>query len=157
MTDAEKCAFMDKALKLAREAFNDGEVPIGAVVVQNGKVIANGRNRREIGKNALLHAEIEAIDNACRLLGGWRLPRCEMFVTLEPCPMCAWAAILSGVSKIVFGAYDMNAGALGSFFNLSVHPSAKNTEIYGGICEKECAVLLKEFFRGVRKNENKTF
>ena len=88
-----KNAFMEKALELARQSANEGEVPVGAVIVKDNKIIACGRNRRELGKNALYHAEIEAIDNACKALGGWRLWQCEMYVTLEPCPMCADAAI----------------------------------------------------------------
>lgn len=155
MTDAEKCAFMDKALKLAREAFNDGEVPIGAVIVQDGKVIANGRNRREIGKNALLHAEIEAIDNACRLLGGWRLPRCEMFVTLEPCPMCAGAIINARIEKVYFGAYDKKAGSVGSLVNLFDLPYNHKPSFEGGVEEKKCAEILSDFFAQLRLKKKK--
>ena len=151
MTDAEKCAFMDKALKLAREAFNDGEVPIGAVVVQDGKVIANGRNRREIGKNARLHAEIEAIDNACRLLGGWRLPRCEMFVTLEPCPMCSGAIINSRLRRVVYGAKDPKAGCCGSLTDLFALPFNHHPVMEQGLMEEESQALLQEFFSSLRQ------
>ena len=149
--------YMLAALEEAKKAYREDETPVGAVVVKNGEIISSAHNAAEFCQNPLKHAETAALEAAMEKLGEKKLSGCELYVTMEPCPMCAWAAILSGVSKIVFGAYDMNAGALGSFFNLSVHPSAKNTEIYGGICEKECAILLKEFFRGVRKNENKTF
>jgi len=97
---------MREALRLAKTASDMGEVPVGAVIVRNGEIIATGINRREICKNALCHAEIEAINNACEKLGGWRLPGCEMYVTLEPCPMCAGAIINSRIEKVYFGAYD---------------------------------------------------
>ena len=106
--------FMSAAIELARQSALEGEVPVGAVIVRNGEIVATGRNRRETGKNALSHAEIQAIDRACRALGGWRLFECEMFVTLEPCPMCAGAVINSRIKRVVFGAYDKKAG---SFLN----------------------------------------
>lgn len=153
MTEAEKCAFMDEALKFAREAFDDGEVPIGAVVVRDGKVIAAGRNRRENGKNALYHAEIEAIDNACKTLGGWRLPRCDLFVTLEPCPMCAGAIINSRIEHVYFGAYDKKAGSVGSLVNLFELPYNHKPVFEGGIENEKCAAILSEFFARLRQNK----
>ena len=98
--------FMREALRLAREAAEEGEVPVGAVIVRDGEIVARGKNRRETGRNALCHAELEAIGGACRALGGWRLWQCELFVTLEPCPMCAGAAINARLRRVVFGAHD---------------------------------------------------
>ncbi len=149
--------YMLSALDEAKKAYLEGETPVGAVVVKDGEIISAAHNTVEAEKKSLAHAEISALEAAMVKLGKRKLGGCALYVTMEPCPMCAGAAILSGVSKIVFGAYDMNFGALGSFFNLSAHPASKNIEIYGGICEKECTDLLKEFFRGVRKNENKAF
>lgn len=156
MNDAEKSAFMEEALKFAREAFDDGEVPIGAVVVRDGKVIAGGRNRRENGKNALYHAELEAIDNACKALGGWRLPRCDLFVTLEPCPMCAGAIINSRIENVYFGAYDKKAGAVGSLVNLFDLPYNHKPSFEGGVEEEKCAAILSEFFALLRVKKKNT-
>lgn len=156
MNDAEKSAFMEEALKFAREAFDDGEVPIGAVVVRDGKVIAGGRNRRENGKNALYHAELEAIDNACKALGGWRLPRCDLFVTLEPCPMCAGAIINSRIENVYFGAYDKKAGSVGSLVNLFDLPYNHKPSFEGGVEEEKCAAILSEFFALLRVKKKNT-
>ncbi len=145
--------FMLKAISLAREAAAEGEVPVGCVIVRDGEIIATGRNRREKGKNALYHAEIEAIDNACRILGGWRLPRCEMYVTLEPCPMCAGAIINSRIEKVYFGAYDKKAGSVRSLIRLFDIPYNHRPEVAGGIMEEECARLLSEFFSELRKKK----
>lgn len=142
--------FMEKAITLANEAASEGEVPVGAVIVRDGEVIATGRNRREKGRNALYHAELEAIDNACKALGGWRLPRCELYVTLEPCPMCAGAIINSRIEKIYFGAYDKKAGSVRSLINLFELPYNHSPEVEGGIMEEECAALLSDFFRSLR-------
>lgn len=141
---------MFRALELAREAAAEGEVPVGAVVVKDGEVIACGRNRRETGKNALCHAELEAIGNACRALGGWRLWQCELFVTLEPCPMCAGAAINARIPRVVFGARDPKAGSCGSVVDLFSLPYNHHPEVTGGVLETECAALLKDFFRSLR-------
>lgn len=141
---------MTEALKMAREAFDDGEVPVGAVIVQNGKIIASGRNRREKAKNALLHAEIDAINNACNALGGWRLWNCEIYVTLEPCPMCAGAIINAHIPKVYFGAYDFKNGSCGTITNLFEMPYNFKPEYQGGIMEQECAGILKEFFKKLR-------
>ncbi len=143
--------FMKEAISLAREAAEEGEVPVGCVIVRDGKIIATGRNRREKGKNALYHAELEAIDNACKALGGWRLPRCEMYVTLEPCPMCAGAIINSRIEKLYFGAYDKKAGSVRSLINLFDLPYNHRPETEGGIMEEECAALLSDFFRTLRQ------
>ena len=138
---------MQAALGMAQEAFDDGEVPVGAVVVQNGKMVAAGRNRREKAKNAVLHAEIDAIQRACENLGGWRLWNCELYVTLEPCPMCAGAIMAARISRLVYGATDARAGAVESIFNIPGHPSlAPSPEITAGVMEDECKDLLQKFF-----------
>ena len=144
---------MKLALCEARKAAKRGEIPVGAVIVKNGEVIAVGSNRREEKKSAISHAEIEAITEANRRLGDWRLDGCEMYVTLEPCPMCTGAIINSRISTVVFGAYDFSSGSMDSVINLCDYPYEKTPEIYGGICEDECAALLKEFFLEVRKND----
>jgi len=143
-------AFMREALKLAREAAADGEVPVGAVVVKDNTVIAVGRNRRETAKNALCHAELEAIHNACVQLGGWRLWQCELYVTLEPCPMCAGAIINARIPRVIFGASDQKAGSCGSVVNLFELPFNHKPELVGGVLADECAALLTEFFRKLR-------
>lgn len=142
--------FMKKAVELARISASEGEVPVGAVVVKDNVIVGEGRNRRELGKNALYHAEAEAINNACKALGGWRLWQCEMYVTLEPCPMCAGAIINSRIKKVTFGAYDKKAGSFGSVVNFNDLPYNHKPEIVGGVCEEECSALLKEFFKKLR-------
>ncbi|TQI67492.1 tRNA adenosine(34) deaminase TadA [Clostridium sp. KNHs216] len=142
--------FMRLALALAREAAQEGEVPVGAVIVKDGEVISTGRNRRERGKNALCHAELEAIDRACRLLGGWRLWQCELFVTLEPCPMCAGAIINARIPRVVYGARDPKAGSCGSVVNLFELPYNHSPELLGGVLADECALLLTDFFQKLR-------
>ncbi len=143
-------AFMREALRLAREAAADGEVPVGAVVVKNNVVIAVGRNRRETAKNALCHAELEAIHNACAQLGGWRLWQCELYVTLEPCPMCAGAIINARIPRVIFGASDQKAGSCGSVVNLFELPYNHKPELVGGVLADECAALLTNFFQELR-------
>lgn len=142
--------FMREALVLAREAAALGEVPVGAVAVKDGVIVGRGRNRRETGKSALCHAELEAIDEACRALGGWRLWQCELFVTLEPCPMCAGAIINARIPRVVFGAKDKKAGSCGSVVNLFELPYNHKPELVSGVLEEECASLLTEFFRQLR-------
>ena len=141
--------FMTDAIKQAKKAAAIGEVPIGAVIVQNGKVIARGDNKRETKKNALLHAEIDAINKACKKLGGWRIPNSEIYVTLEPCPMCMGAIISARIEKLNFGAYDEKSGAAGSVCDLS---SALPHKVIskGGIMEKECREILTDFFKNLR-------
>ncbi len=146
----DKLDIMREAMRLAALSAQEGEVPVGAVIVRDGEIISTGRNRREKGKNALYHAEIEAIDAACRTLGGWRLPRCELYVTLEPCPMCAGAIINSRIEKVYFGAYDPKAGSVASVTELFALPYNHKPETEGGVLEEECAAQLSEFFKTLR-------
>ncbi len=143
--------YMKRAISRAKAAERYGEVPIGAVVVKDGKIIATGRNMREKSKNALTHAEIIAINRACRKLGAWRLLDCTLYVTMEPCPMCAGAIVNSRIKRVVFGCYDKKAGAYGSVFNLKDYPLNHKYEVIGGVMEKECADLLSNFFAELRK------
>ncbi len=145
--------FMKEALKEARQAGERGEVPVGAVLVKNGTVIARASNRREEKQNALSHAEIEAINIACEKLQTWRLDDCELYVTLEPCPMCAGAVINARIKTLVFGAYDRRAGSIDSVINLCDYPYNHKPEIYGGICEDDCLAVMKNFFKGLREKE----
>ena len=141
---------MRRALTLAEECGANGEVPVGAVIVKNGEIIAEGRNMREVGKNALYHAEIEAIDNACKALGSWRLSGCDLYVTLEPCPMCAGAAINARIKTVYFGAYDAKAGSFGSVEDFNRLNYNHKVEIIGGVMEKECEQILSDFFKNLR-------
>lgn len=147
--------FMQRAFELAKISASEGEVPVGAVIVKDDKIVGEGRNRRELGKNALYHAEIEAIDNACKNLGGWRLWQCEMYVTLEPCPMCAGAIINSRLKKVTFGAYDNKAGSFGSVVDFNELSYNHKPEIIKGVDEKECSELIKDFFSQLRKRKAK--
>ncbi|MCC8022303.1 MAG: tRNA adenosine(34) deaminase TadA [Clostridiales bacterium] len=142
--------FMRLALELAQESAQEMEVPVGAVVVCRGAVIGTGRNRRERRQDALAHAELEAVAAACRALGSWRLEGCTLYVTLEPCPMCAGAMINSRMERVVFGAFDPKAGACGSLVNLFAYPFNHKCELLGGVLEAECAGILREFFRNLR-------
>ena len=142
--------FMEEALKLAQEAFADGEVPVGCVIVRGDEIVGRGRNRREVGKSALAHAEIEAIGEACRNLGGWRLWECTLYVTLEPCPMCAGAIINARIPRVVYGASDKKCGATGSVCNLFSMGFNHHPKVEMGILETECAALLTEFFQKLR-------
>ena len=152
MTDRQA---MLLAIKNAKSAAADGEVPVGAVVLKNGKVIGEGRNRREKGRNAVWHAEIEAIENACQTIGSWRLRGCELFVTLEPCQMCAGAIMNARLDRLVFGAYDENVGFIISRNELfDVLPEVRPT-IVGGYMENECAEILESFFQNRRNDDNK--
>lgn len=143
--------YMTEALKLAKEAAAEGEIPVGAVVVRNGEIIATGRNRREKEKNALCHAEIEAINNACKALGGWRLWQCELYVTLEPCPMCAGAIINARIPHVYFGAKDDKNGACGSVANLFEQFTHK-PKLTTGILEEACSGVLQDFFIWLRED-----
>lgn len=145
--------FMDQAIALAKEAAQEGEVPVGAVVVLGDKIVGTGRNRREKNKNALAHAEIEAINEACRTLGGWRLWQCDMYVTLEPCPMCTGAIINSRIKRLIYGASDCKAGSCGSVVNLFELPYNHKPEIVSGVKKDECAGLLSEFFKALRNKK----
>ena len=146
----DKFDYMREAMRQAALSAQEGEVPVGAVIVRDGAIIATGRNRREYGKNALYHAELEAIDNACKTLGGWRLPRCEMYVTLEPCPMCAGAIINSRIEKVYFGAFGRKAGSVSSVTALFELPDNHEPATEGGVLEEECAAQLSAFFKKLR-------
>lgn len=151
MTDKD---FMNLAIEQAKLSASELEVPVGAVITRGGEIVSVGRNRRELGKNALAHAEIEAIDLACKKLGGWRLWECEMFVTLEPCPMCAGAIINSRLRRVVFGASDYKAGSCGSVVNLFDLPYNHKPELVSGFMAEECSALLSDFFANLRKIKN---
>lgn len=145
--------FMEEALRLARQAADEGEVPVGAVVALGDEIVGRGRNRREKDKNALAHAELEAIDEACKKLGGWRLWQCDMYVTLEPCPMCTGAIINSRIKRLVFGASDYKAGSCGSVVNLFDLPYNHKPETIPGFMQEECSQILTDFFRELRQKK----
>lgn len=150
--------FMIEAMNEARIALEIGEIPIGAVIVKDGEVIARGHNLRQTKRDATLHAEIVAIQQACKLLGDWRLDECELYVTLEPCTMCAGAIINARMRRVFFGAYDAEYGGAGGRIDLFAPCYfGSKTEVYGGIMEKECTDFLNDFFAGIRlrKKENK--
>ncbi len=146
--------FMKEALRLADEAALEGEVPVGAVITIDGRIVGRGRNRREKDKNALAHAELEAINEACRALGGWRLWQCDMYVTLEPCPMCTGAIINSRIKRLVYGASDYKAGSCGSVVNLFDLPYNHKPEVTAGFMQEECAQKLTDFFKNLRKSKS---
>ena len=143
---------MHEALSLAREAADEGEVPVGCIVTDGEHIVGRGRNRRETGKSALAHAELEAIAEACRTLGGWRLWRCTLYVTLEPCPMCAGTIINARIPRVVFGASDPKAGSCGSLTDLFALPYNHRPTVQPGVLEEECRGLLTDFFRHLREN-----
>lgn len=142
---------MRRALALAAEAAAAGETPVGAVLVCRGVLVAEGRNRREAGKNALYHAELEAIGRGCRALGGWRLWQCTLYVTLEPCPMCAGAILNARIPRVVYGAADPKAGSCGSVTDLFALPYNHRPRVESGLLAEESAALLKGFFRRLRE------
>ena len=142
--------YMAQALELAKEAFQEGEVPVGCVIVRNGEIVGRGRNRRETDKTALGHAEIEAIGDACKNLGGWRLWECTLYVTLEPCPMCAGAIINARIPRVVFGASDAKCGACGSVCDLFSMDFNHHPQVEKGIREEESGALLTDFFQKLR-------
>ncbi len=143
--------FMREAIKEAMLAAEIGEVPIGAVVVRNGEIIARAHNERETGKDATRHAEIIAIERACAALGGWRLIGCDLYVTLEPCPMCAGATVNARVVRVIYGASDLRAGAFGSIINLNDYPLNHKPEIVRGVLAEECLAPIQAFFKERRK------
>ena len=151
-TDIE---FMRRAIELAKSAAAIGEIPVGAIIIDNksGKVISEAYNLRELNKVSTAHAEILAIEEACRALGGWRLCGCTLYVTLEPCPMCAGAIVNSRIDRVVYGADDMLAGCCGSVINFNSYPFNHAFEITGGVCADECREVLKDFFENRRKKE----
>ena len=153
MMENKDIKFMQAALELAHKAADIGEIPVGALIVApNGDIIAKAYNLRETEKSATAHAEILAIEQACAYLGGWRLQGCTLYVTLEPCPMCAGALVNSRIDRVVFGAYDMQAGCCGSVVNFNAYPFNHAFEITGGVLEEECRKVLTDFFRTKRKD-----
>ena len=147
MTDFE---LMGLALEEAAKAAALGEVPVGAVVARHGEVVATAHNTRETEKNALHHAELLAIDAACKKLGGWRLWQCELFVTLEPCPMCAGAIVNARIPRVYYGARDEAMGACGGVLNLFMERFPFRPALVGGILKDECRAVLADFFRTLR-------
>ena len=144
--------FMLEALAQAKKAENAGEMPVGCVIVKDGRIIARGHNEREISHDPTAHAEIVAIRRAAEALGSWRLNGCALYVTLEPCPMCAGAIVQSRVEKLVFGAYDDAAGCAGSVYRITEDPAFNHfCKAEGGIMECECKAMIDEFFAGKRE------
>ncbi len=143
--------FMSLALRLAEMAYERGEVPVGAIVVKDGKIMGSGFNERETGRCATLHAELTAIENACRALNSWRLSDCDLYVTLEPCPMCAGAIINARVRRVYIGALDAKAGAVRSVASLFEMPFNHRPLVTCGLLEQQCGQILSDFFAGLRK------
>ena len=141
---------MREALLLAQEAAAEGEVPVGCVITLDDRIVGRGRNRRETNRTALAHAEIEAIAEACRTLGGWRLWQCTLYVTLEPCPMCAGATVNARVDRIVFGTEDEAMGACGTAVSVTSLKNAFKPELYRGLLCEECTAILRRFFKARR-------
>lgn len=150
----EANAFMCLALEEGRLAGQAGDVPVGCVIVQNGKVIARGRNRREVNQDPLAHAELEAIAQASKVLGRWRLEDCQLYVTLEPCPMCTGGIINSRINSVYYGAPEGLTGCCGSVLNLFEEGFGHRPRVYGGVLGEECGILMKEFFQNLRNSEN---
>ena len=142
--------YMEQALALAREAAAAGEVPVGCVITLGDRIVGRGRNRREEGKSALAHAEIEAIAQACETLGGWRLWQCTLYVTLEPCPMCAGAIINARIPRVVYGASDRKFGACRSVCSLFDQAFNHHPKVEAGVLAEESAALMQEFFQNLR-------
>ncbi len=155
MTDTDE-RWMRCAIARAKAAAKAGEVPIGAVLVKDGKLVSSGRNQRERRKNALLHAEIVAIDRACKKSGAWRLEGSTLYVTLEPCPMCAGAILNARIPRVVYGCRDPKAGVYGSVLDLRDYRFNHSAEVTGGVLEDECAGLLAGFFAELRKRKTDT-
>ena len=154
MTQAD-ISFMEEALALAREAAAEGEVPVGCVVTLGDRIVGRGRNRREKDRTALAHAELEAIAGACEALGGWRLWQCTLYVTLEPCPMCAGAIINARIPRVVYGAKDPKAGSVDSLVSLFDLGYNHRPEVVSGVLEAECAEMLRDFFRSLREKKRR--
>lgn len=154
----EHTVYMQRALELAEKAAALGEVPVGAVIVRKttGEIVGEGYNRRETGKHALAHAEIMAIDEACRRLGGWRLPQCALYVTLEPCPMCSGAILQARIDDVYFGAYDPKSGAVCSVEQMFSLPYNYHPTVTGGILQEKCSEALSAFFRELRRKKART-
>lgn len=143
--------FMREAIAEAIAAAAEGEVPIGAVIVRNGEIIARAHNERETVRDATRHAELIAIERACAALHGWRLIGCDLYVTLEPCPMCAGACVNARIVRVVYGAPDLRAGAFGSVLNLNLYPLNHKPELVGGVLAEECLEPIQRFFKNKRK------
>lgn len=143
--------FMGRALALAREAAAAGDVPVGCVIVRDGEIVGRGRNRREERGDATAHAEVEAIRDACARLRSWRLHRCALYVTLEPCPMCAGAIVNARIEEVRYGVRDEKAGCCGSVLNLFEERFNHRPRIYRGPLERECGEVLREFFQNLRE------
>ena len=148
----EREDYMRQALELAREAAAAGEVPVGCVVVRNGEIIGRGRNRREEKQSTASHAEMEAMAQANAALGSWRLEDCELYVTLEPCPMCAGAILNARIPRVFYGARDEAMGACGGVTNLFMEDFPSRPALVGGILGEECRAVLRAFFRGLRES-----
>ena len=142
--------YMEKAYEEAQKAYDENEVPVGCVIVYKDTIISHAHNTAESDKNSLRHAELSAIETAVKIFGKSKLSECTIYVTLEPCPMCAWAIVLSGIKTAVFGAFDLKCGAFGSVFDLSKNNKFSDIEVYGGILEEKCSDILKDFFRKIR-------
>ena len=151
MMTQQDLTFMRQALSLAREAAAEGEVPVGCVITLGDRVVGAGRNRREKDRTALANAELEAIAQSCKALGGWRLWQCTLYVTLEPCPMCAGAIINARIPRVVYGAADPKAGACRSVCSLFSMAFNHHPEVESGVLETECAEILRDFFRTLRE------
>lgn len=149
----DKEFFMNEALNQAKKAYKKQEIPVGAVIVKNGKIIAKAYNLKETKKNTLAHAEMIAIEKASKKLKSWRLSDCEMYITLEPCPMCAGAIMLSRINKIYIGTMDEKTGACGSVFNMFEYKFNHQVEIEYGILQKDCENILKDFFKNLREKK----
>ena len=151
LMEEQDAVFMQEALKLAQMAMDLGEVPVGAVIVRDGEILCGAYNLRETQKMATAHAELLAIEDACRILGGWRLPRCTLYVTLEPCPMCAGAIVNSRIERVVYGAKNFSAGCCGSIVDFNAYPFNHAFALTEGVCEQECKALLQGFFAKKRE------
>ena len=145
--------YMKEALTEARRAAEWGEVPVGAVIVRNGEILARACNTREKEQNALHHAEILVINRACEKLGSWRLSDCTLYVTLEPCPMCGGAILNARIGRVVYGAKDASMGVFGSVLNYNAYPLGYKPEVLSGVCEEESRILMQEFFRLCREKK----
>lgn len=143
--------YMREALAMAHKAAAAGEVPVGCIIVQNGQIVSRGRNRREETQSTMAHAEIDAIQQANEALGTWRLDDCTLYVTLEPCPMCAGAILNARISKVIYGARDREMGACGGILNLFMEDYPNQPALIGGVLEEECRETLTQFFKKLRR------
>ncbi len=151
MYSEEDIMYMKEAMELARHAEEIDEVPVGALIVKDGKIVAKAYNRRETFKSATAHAEVLAIEEACKTLGGWRLIGATLYVTMEPCAMCAGAVINARIPRVVYGAKDIRFGAFGSLLDLAKVPLNHTPEVVGGVLEDECREMLSSYFKKKRK------